>query len=153
GAYQAGAFKAIAKHKPPDIVVGVSVGALNGWVIASGCSPDALIRQWRDPRAGSALQLYPNPGWRNGWFDPAPLRTEAERLFANFKPVLPFALIVVELPWFRARMVKDTEVRPAHLHATCSIPIFLPTVKIDGRSYLDGGMLDKLPVWAAVELG
>ena len=49
GAYQAGAYRAIAEIAPPDIVVGASVGALNGWPIAGGCTPDHLIERWLDP--------------------------------------------------------------------------------------------------------
>jgi NTE family protein len=153
GAYQAGAFNAIAEHNPPDIVIGASVGALNGWVIAGGSTPEALVQRWLDPETGAALRLFPNAGWRNGWFDPTPLRLEAERLHSQFRPLLPFALVVVELPWLRTRVVKGPEVRPAHLQATCSIPLFLPAVEINGRRFLDGGLLDKLPVWAALELG
>jgi predicted acylesterase/phospholipase RssA len=45
------------------------------------------------------------------------------------------------------------DVRPEHLHATCSIPLFLPPVEINGRRYLDGGIFDKLPIGAAIEIG
>jgi predicted acylesterase/phospholipase RssA len=31
--------------------------------------------------------------------------------------------------------------------------MFLPAVRIEGSRYLDGGLLEKLPVWAAVEMG
>ncbi|HWD98947.1 MAG TPA: patatin-like phospholipase family protein [Bryobacteraceae bacterium] len=153
GAYQSGAFKAIAEHNPPDIVIGASVGALNGWAIAGGCSPQSLAERWLDPDTGGALRLFPNAGWRNGWFDPAPLRLQAEKLYSQFRPLMPFALVAVELPWLRTRLVKGPDVRAAHLQATCSIPLFLPAVKINGRRLLDGGLLDKLPVWAALELG
>ena len=153
GAYQAGAFRIISQNNPPDIVVGVSVGALNGWAIAGGCSPEALVRLWLDPQTGTALRLFPNAGWRNGWFDPAPLRSQAGTLYQRFRPMLPFALVVIELPWLRTRLVHGPDVRPEHLQATCSIPLFLPAVKINGRRFLDGGLLDKLPVWAALEMG
>jgi predicted acylesterase/phospholipase RssA len=153
GAYQAGAYRIISEYNPPDIVVGASVGALNGWTIAGGCSPEDLVERWLDPEAGSALRLFPNPGWRNGWFDPEALRSQAEALYREFRPQLPFALVVIELPWLRTRLVKGPEVRPEHLQATCSIPLFLPTVEISGRRFLDGGLLDKLPVWAAIEMG
>ncbi len=153
GAYQAGVFKVLAREHPPDIVIGVSVGALNGWAIAGGCSPDRLAERWLQPEAGDALKLYPNAGWRNGWFDPAPLRMQAESLYGQFRPMMPFALVVIELPWFRTRLVRGADVRPEHLHATCSIPLFLPSVEINGRRYLDGGLFDKLPIWAAVDLG
>ena len=153
GAYQAGAFRIIAENNPPDIVVGASVGALNGWAIAGGCSPEALVRLWLDPQTGAALRLFPNAGWRNGWFDPAALRSQAQTLYQQFRPTLPFGLVLIELPWLRTRLVHGPDVRPEHLQATCSIPLFLPAVEINGRRFLDGGLLHKLPIWAALEMG
>src|SRR5690242_7216857 len=105
GAYQAGAFRIISEYNPPDIVIGASVGALNGWVIAGGCQAEELARRWLDPQSGSALSLFPNAGWRNGWFDPAALRSQAEALYREFRPQLPFALVVTELPWLRTHLV------------------------------------------------
>jgi NTE family protein len=153
GAYQAGAWSAIADLAPPDIVVGASVGALNGWPIASGCSPDHLIERWLDPAAGDTLKLFPNHGWRNGWFDPEPLRAQAEGIWRDYEPRIPYGLVVVELPGLHPRLVQHPHVLAAHLHATCSMPLFLPTVRIDGRRYLDGGLFEKLPIWAAIEMG
>jgi NTE family protein len=157
GAYQAGAYKAIAELAPPDIVVGASVGALNGWPIASGCSPDHLIERWLDPAAGDALKLFPNHGWgflgRAGWFDPAPLRAQAEGIWRDYHPNIPFGVVVVELPGLHARLVRYPNVLSAHLQATCSIPLFLPSVKIDGKRYLDGAIFEKVPIWAAIEMG
>jgi NTE family protein len=153
GAYQAGAYKSIAELAPPDMVVGASVGALNGWPIASGCSPDHLIERWLDPSAGDALTLFPNHGWRNGWFDPEPLRAQAEELWCNYQPRIPYGVVVVELPGLHPRLVRYPDVLAPHLHATCSMPLFLPPVRIGGKRYLDGGLFEKLPIWAAIEMG
>ena len=43
GAYQAGAWNVLSQRFQPDMVVGTSVGALNGWAIAGGCPPDELL--------------------------------------------------------------------------------------------------------------
>jgi NTE family protein len=157
GAYQAGAYKIIAEVAPPDIVVGASVGALNGWLIASGCSTDHLIERWLDPAAGDALKLFPNHGWRflgrAGWFDPAALRAQAEEIWREYQPRIPFGVVAVELPALHTRLFQFPHVAPDHLQATCSIPLFLPTVKIGGTRYLDGGLFEKLPIWAAIEMG
>ncbi|HTS62908.1 MAG TPA: patatin-like phospholipase family protein, partial [Candidatus Acidoferrales bacterium] len=40
-----------------------------------------------------------------------------------------------------------------HLAATCSIPGLFPAVPIDGRRYVDGGLMGALPLWAAEEMG
>ncbi len=157
GAYQAGAYQAIAEMAPPDIVIGASVGALNGWAIAGGCSPADLIARWQHPSAGDALTLFPNHGWafpfRSRWFDPAPLRATAELLCNDYQPRIPFGVVIIELPGLRPRLVRSPEVHAAHLHATCSMPIFLPPVSIDGKRYLDGGLFEKFPLWAAIEMG
>jgi predicted acylesterase/phospholipase RssA len=129
GAYQAGAWRAIAELAPPDIVVGASVGALNGLPIASGCTPDHLIERWLDPAAGDALKLFPNHGWRNGWFDPAPLRAQAVELWTQYRPRVPFGLVMVQLQGLHARLVRYPDITPDHLQATCSIPLFLPAVR------------------------
>jgi NTE family protein len=153
GAYQAGVWKALAEREIPDLILGASVGALNGWCIAGGCSPERLIEDWQDPASGAALQLFPSAGWRRGWFDPEPLRAKAERIFTSYTPRLPFALTVVRWPRLRTEVVRSPDVTAAHLFATCSIPVFLPSVTINGSRYLDGGLLEKLPLRAAAELG
>ena len=143
GAYQAGAFKAISGQIEIDMVVGASAGAVNGWSIAGGCSADELIQNWRDPQTGKALKL----------FDAAPLREMAERLHSRYTPRIPFGLVVLQLAGLKTCLVEYPDIRPAHLHAACSIPFVLPTVKIGGKRYLDGGVFAKLPVFAAVEMG
>jgi NTE family protein len=37
--------------------------------------------------------------------------------------------------------------------ASCAVPFGYPPVRIDGRLYVDGGLLDILPIWAAAEMG
>ena len=65
--------------------------------------------------AGSALQLFPNHGWRNGWFDPAPLRAQARRIFGDFTPRIPFGVVVVEaLPVTAGGKVLKRELRARH---------------------------------------
>jgi NTE family protein len=153
GAYQAGAYQALAEYTAFDMVVGVSVGALNGFAIASGCRPAELLERWRDPIAGQTLKMRRNPGLRRGWFCPRALRNQAESLFREFSPRIPFALAVIEVFTLRTRLVRHPEVTAAHLAATCSIPVFLPMVKIGRRRYVDGGIFEKLPIWAAAEMG
>jgi len=153
GAYQAGAYKAIEELERPDLVIGASVGALNGWLISSGCTAGHLMEKWLDPAAGDALKLFPNHGWRNGWFDPAALRAQAEQIWKQYTPRIPFGLVMVQLAGLHARLVEYPDVTPEHLQATCSIPLFLPTVRIGGKRYLDGGLFEKLPLWAALEMG
>ncbi len=153
GAYQAGAFGVIADRFQFDLVVGTSVGALNGWPIAGGCSPDELIRRWLDPATGDSLRLVPNPGLRNGWFNPAPLQKLTSDLMAQYTPQIPFAMVTLALPRFKTTVFQYPEITAEHLRASSSIPYFLPAVEIHGTRYLDGGVFEKCPLRVAMDLG
>ena len=50
GAWQAGAWRALAGRFAPDLIVGASVGSLNGYAIAGGATPDELAEFWLRPR-------------------------------------------------------------------------------------------------------
>src|ERR1700692_2181710 len=84
GAYQAGAWKALSRVVKPDIVVGASVGALNGLLIAAGLTGEDLVQHWLDPTSG---ELMPYRRYRLSWrgvFDPQPLRLRAKHLLENY---------------------------------------------------------------------
>lgn len=160
GAYQAGAWKTIERRLQPDMVIGASVGALNGWSIAGGCSGEELARQWLDPASASLLKLRAiRPiagvlsGMRNGFFEAAALARKADWLHAAYTPKVPFGLVVVQLPWLETKLIRAADILPAHLVATCSILFGLPPVDIGGRRFTDGGLLEPLPIWAAAAMG
>src|SRR5271154_3428513 len=48
GAWQAGVWAGIEDRVRPDLVVGVSVGALNGYAVACGASGELLSSMWRE---------------------------------------------------------------------------------------------------------
>ncbi len=154
GAYQAGVLAVLADRIRPDFIVGASVGALNGWTIAGGCTPAELQEIWRDPETADMLQLRERPSLtRGGYFDPEPLLRKAEQIHQRFQPRMPFGLVVVQVPSFRTEVIPGDRVSPLHLLATCSIPIFFPTVRIGGQQYTDGGMIESLPLAAAADMG
>ena len=153
GAYQAGVWDSLYTRFQPDMVIGASVGALNGWPIASGCTPAQLAQEWLEPETARLLRFHAKPGLRNCWFEPEPLLAKARHIHASYSPKLPFALVVVELPWLRRRLIRAAGVDPHHLLATCSIPLLFPSVTIDGRRFTDGGMIENMPLWAAAEMG
>jgi NTE family protein len=153
GAYQVGAWKVLSQHFQPDMVVGTSVGALNGWAIAGGCSAAELSNMWRDPATAGAMRLhFPFAPW-NGFLDPTGLARLVQDWYGRFKPRLPYSATIVEIPQLRLVRVPGGQITPKHLMAACAIPSGYPPVRINGRLYVDGGLLDVLPVWAAAEMG
>lgn len=137
GAWQAGAWRALANCIRPDLVVGASVGALNGWAIAGGASPGELVDFWMHPQVGEFAKL---PDTIRDLMQRYPLKTG-------------YAAVLTDSMRIKPVVVRDGAVTWKHLAASCAIPGVLPQYRIDGRWYSDGGLLNPLPVWAAVELG
>src|ERR1700727_1837070 len=46
GAWQAGAWSVLAAEFQPDLIVGASVGSLNGYAVACGVTPAMLRELW-----------------------------------------------------------------------------------------------------------
>jgi NTE family protein len=139
-AWEIGVWKALEGRFRPDMIVGASAGALNGWAIAGGASAAELEREWLDPQTARLMRKRP-------------LHAKAQHLFDRYQPAIPFGLTVVDLPRFRPRLVRGGEMEWKHLAATCSIPLVFPPVHMNGRLAVDGGLLGALPLWAAREMG
>ncbi len=153
GAYQAGAWRAMEETFHPDIVVGASAGSLNSWAIAGGATADDLERIWLDP-AGVKLarfRLVQAP-WR-GVFDSRPLYTHIENLWHRYRPRVEIGVVAVDLLTLTARLFRNEEIGWKHLAASCAVLTCYPQVRLGERVYTDGGLLDRLPLWAAAEMG
>ncbi|HUA85127.1 MAG TPA: patatin-like phospholipase family protein [Bryobacteraceae bacterium] len=137
GAWQAGAWRALAPRFHPDLVVGASVGSLNGYAIAGGASPDDLADFWLRPEIGVLKQL---PHTIRGMMD-------------RYPPSPRYAVVLTDAFRLKPRIIAGESVTWRHLAASCAIPLVLPARRIDARWYCDGGLLNPLPVWAAIELG
>ena len=149
-AWEVGAWRVLRERFSPDLIVGASAGAWNGWAIAGGCTPDELARLWLDPATGKVMRFGLHAG---GFLQGEPLHAKARELFERFQPRVPFALTTVELPSLRCHIVRDRDIAWQHLAACCAIPLAFPPVEIGGRRYVDGGLRGGLPLWAAQQLG
>lgn len=149
-AWEVGVWKVLSERFRPDVVIGASAGSWIGWAVAGGATAADLEREWLDPLTAKLM----TPGLhRSGWLRPDALHAKACELFERFRPSIPFALTLVEVPRMRVRLMRDREITWRHLAAACSIPLAFPPVVIDGRRYVDGGLLGALPLWAAEEMG
>lgn len=136
GAWQAGAWSVLARALQPDLIVGCSVGALNGYAIAANWTPEELCRWWRRPGMASFKNL------------PRIIETMMQRPLQR-----DFALVIVDVMRMKPQTIFGPDVRAAHMLASCAVPGAMLPQRIGGRFYVDGGLLNPLPVWAAVELG
>jgi NTE family protein len=138
GAWQAGAWSALAPTFRPDLVVGASVGSLNGYAIAAGWSPAELCDFWRHPLVAGGFRRLPEM---------------IQALMAARPLEIEYAAVLVDPLRMKPRTFSGPEVTWRHMAASCAVPGTLPPRRMGGRWYLDGGLLNPLPVWAAVELG
>jgi predicted acylesterase/phospholipase RssA len=68
-------------------------------------------------------------------------------------PRQEYAVVLTDLLRMKPKVFAGPGITWRHLAASCAIPGVLPQRRIHGRWYTDGGLLNPLPVWAAVESG
>ncbi|NJP43988.1 patatin-like phospholipase family protein [Actinacidiphila epipremni] len=165
GAYEVGMLKALfAAGVRPGMVLGTSVGAINGAAVAaepSGASVGRLIDLWTGlGRAGVFTgslvgRVTTAVRSRTHLYTPAPLR----ELLATHLPVarieelaVPFQCVAASIElaaehWFdRGPLVEA-------VLASSAVPGLLPPVGLDGEHFVDGGLVNSIPVGRAVALG
>lgn len=165
GAVQVGQLRALVERGiQPDVVTGASSGALNALVYASDPGIDAvdrLERLWLSVRRRDLFGIHP---WTvaRGLFGSSPYWAANARLRKLLESSVPVAALEdAKLP--TAIVLADTVTRrpvvltrgPAIdiLLASSAVPGLFPPVAIDGRTYIDGGLVADPPIGPAVDLG
>jgi NTE family protein len=158
-------LRALIEHGvTPELILGTSVGAINGALIAADPSPATVSRladMWSaiersDVFDGSILaRIGRLARTRTHLHDSEPLR----RLLEETLPVglieelaVRFQCVAASIErasehWFTAGPVVDAVL------ASASVPGLLPPVELDGEHFLDGGIVNSIPVGRAVALG
>ena len=147
-----GALKALEEHDlKPDVISGVSAGAVVGAFYADGFTPDEIHELLKDKDFFDISQVvFP----KDGLLHFTGLRGNIlSRLKSKSIEDLPLKLIVcatnlnrAETTYFENGNIEDI------ITASASIPaLFSPTI-INGEKYVDGGILDNLPVKPIREL-
>ncbi|MEJ7606169.1 MAG: patatin-like phospholipase family protein [Bryobacteraceae bacterium] len=62
-------------------------------------------------------------------------------------------IALTELRNMRTKLVRWPDMTWHHIAASCAVPLFLRHHHLGGVTYTDGGLLDPLPLWAALEMG
>ena len=164
GAMQVGMLEALLDAGvTPDLVVGCSVGAINGAAVALDPSPagaSSLEAVWSELSRRdiwpvhpvlvpfSLLRRRPSVNAHAG------LRAVLEcHLPATFEELrVPFHCVAADLATGRAQWFSSGPLTDAVL-ASAALPGMLPPVEVDGRVLIDGAAVDVVPVAAAVRHG
>ena len=165
GAYEVGMLRALFEHGiKPNVVVGTSVGAMNGAAVAASPTLETVERLrnvWLTLNedqifGGSILAGAANlVRTRTSLHSNRALRAMIEQLLpvTTFEELqVPFQCVAASIEraaehWFHEGPLVDA------ILATAAVPGVLPPVEIGGEHFVDGGIVNSIPISRAVELG
>ncbi|MBE2222200.1 MAG: patatin-like phospholipase family protein [Anaerolineae bacterium] len=172
GAYHVGVLRFLEEHEwYPDVIVGTSIGAVNGAAIASGHNAYSLWSLWKRLMTRNVQKANLNPTNSNFLLDTSPLRETLQKEgWVNFDRINSDEAAV-------HLRITATEVNTGHLHvfgnspdiypskmqlepfeldhiiASCSIPIVYPATKLHDNLYWDGATVANTPMGPAIDAG
>lgn len=162
GAIQVGMAQALdAEGIRPDMIIGTSVGALNGAWLASGRPVAELSDLWFSLRSrqifpvrplvglrgflGRGTHLVPNSALRRVLTDHVAFRRLEDA-------PIPFSVIATDVSTgLEVRLDRGPAIDA--ILASAAIPGIFPPVNIDGRDFIDGGIVDNTPISQAIAAG
>jgi NTE family protein len=165
GAHEVGMIRALLEHDVrPDLIVGTSVGAMNGAALAARPSLETVrdlesvwmnfdeSRVFGDSLFARTTTLVKS---RTYLHSNRPLRQLLERMLPvkRFEDVeIPFQCVAANIEraaehWFSSGPLVEA------ILASCAVPGILPPVEIDGEHFVDGGVVNSIPIGRAVDLG
>jgi NTE family protein len=164
GAVQVGMLRElIAASVVPDLVVGSSVGAINGAYFAGAPDMEGVARLeaiWRGLRRSDVFPL----SWRsllgllahrNFVIDPGGLRGVLEQHLPYRElehATVPLHVVTTDLLGGGSVRLSSGPAADAVL-ASCAIPAAFPPVRIGERYLIDGAVASNTPISVAIELG
>jgi NTE family protein len=167
GAVEVGMLRALFEREiNPDLILGTSVGALNGAVVARDPSPAALDRLtelWRSTSEGGhevygdrrlrTVRRAVSTGTHIYSAGPLKKRLGLELGHVTFEELpIRFQVCAASIEraaehWFDSGPVVDA------VMASAAVPGLLPPARVGDEHFLDGGIVNSIPVGRAVQLG
>jgi NTE family protein len=161
GAYQCGAFRAISELGIKiDIVVGVSVGALNGAMVVQKDMMTALDL-WRSLETDKVFDLDADAGLsdfaleflKQGGASTRGLKSYVDKYIDEDKirsSDIDFGILTVEIPgriphYLWKEDIPTGQIGDFIMASSSAFPALQPYT-IDGKTYIDGGYEDNLPI-------
>lgn len=160
GAMEVGFYRALCERDiRVDLILGASIGALNGAYIAGGMPPQDMARLWRGFRLRQAVRpnwrWFAHPRTQAGLFTLDPLRELLRRTLpaTRFEDlVIPLTVVTTDLECGEAVYWQHGDLIEPVI-ASLSLPGIFPPALIDDCRHVDGGLTNNVPLDKAVELG
>lgn len=142
-----GALQAMAEVGiRPDIVAGVSAGAVVAVLYASGLAPQQMLEAFNEHSFKDFCEVgMPRGGFFSmEGFKQFIRKTTGVNRLEDLR--IPTVIGATDFAAGRPVMFEQGEIGDV-VAASCSIPIVFKPVTIDGVRYIDGGVLHNLPAW------
>jgi NTE family protein len=165
GAHEVGMLRALAERDiRPELILGTSVGAINGAVYAGDPTSggvERLTRLWADTQLseitpGGVLKrvsTLARSGTHVESFQVARSRLEEALPVARIEDLtVPYQCVAASIERAAEHWFTEGDLADAVL-ASCAVPGILPPVRIGDEHYIDGGIVNSIPVARAVRLG
>jgi NTE family protein len=167
GAYHIGVLRFLEEHEWfPDVVVGTSIGAVNGAALASGHTAKSLWSLWRRLRTKDVQKPNWNPFTAVSLLDTSPLRhtlvdegwVDFDRINSPEKAAVHLRITATEITTgqlhiFSNSLNNKTNISLEHILSSCSIPLIYPHTNLGGTTYWDGAVVANTPLSAAIATG
>ncbi|MDD3741669.1 MAG: patatin-like phospholipase family protein [Bacteroidales bacterium] len=129
----------------PEIVAGTSAGSIAGVLYCAGYSPDEIFKLFKKKKFSDFTKMHLPT---NGLFSLDNLtqiirKAVVDDSFEKLK--IPFIVCVANLHTGKAEYINTGSLFNV-VQASSSIPILFSPVKIGKNVYVDGGLIDNLPV-------
>lgn len=166
GAVEVGMLRALDEAGiRPDLVLGTSIGALNGSVVADDPGPggvEALGGLWEE-MAGADLfrssildRMINVATLKPALHETEELREIVEHVHDPGRRIedltVPFQCVAASIERSAEHWFSDGPLVDAVL-ASSAVPALFPPVQLDGEHFYDGGLVNSVPLPRAVELG
>ena len=165
GAVQIGMLQVLAEHGfLPDRIYGSSVGAINGVAFANDptvAGVEHMTRVWKSVRRQT---IYPQGRLHGQWL----YLQQRDSVYSNLglrsiieegltcerleEMVIPVEVVATSLTdggehWFTSGSAVDAVL------ASTAMPAIYPPMEIAGERYIDGGVVDNVPIQRAIDAG
>jgi NTE family protein len=146
-------------------IVGCSIGAIVGAALAAGVPSDQLAERASRFTRDDIVTVNRWALLLNGIRQTSVFTGERLRAFIDevvpavgwSDLTIPFSVNAVDVQtalveWFGAGGRLDVPLHDA-IYASAALPLYYPPAEFDGRYFIDGGILDPLPIQRAIERG
>lgn len=129
----------------PEVISGTSAGSLVGALYADGHTPDEIFKVFANKKLFTFLEfIVPNRGFvRMTGLQKVLLGMMRSKTFEQLR--IPLYVAITDLNRGVCEYINTGELTP-YILASCSVPIVFQPMVINGVTYVDGGVLDNLPV-------